>query len=287
MEGLAGISSWDQCYDPDDDSPVYAFGREQLTADANAAIAGCFDAGATEVRILDGHGRNQNHGFLLDRLDARARRVWIAQRNPLRWEGLDADVSALAIIGQHARAGTIGAFLDHTQSARVICRYRINGCEHGEIGQMALYAGAYGVPLVYVSGDEAACTESRSLFPGVITTPTKRGLAWDRCELYEPDLVRSHIRRDIAEALRRVEVTGSPETMSPERERGGERGAGPRPWRPPMPVEVCVEWAWTGAADGMAGVPGVRRHGARTVSWCLSDPRDVFCWPSDSWHPKV
>ncbi len=65
MEGLAGIDQWDQCYDPDDNSPHYRYGCEQLTTEANAAISGCFDAGATEVRILDGHGRNRNKGFLL------------------------------------------------------------------------------------------------------------------------------------------------------------------------------------------------------------------------------
>lgn len=265
MEGLTGISSWDQCYDPDDNSPIYTYGREQLTADANAAIAGCFDGGATEVRILDGHGRNQNRGFLLDRLDPRARKTWIAQRNPLRWEGLDDEVDALAIIGQHARAGTIGAFLDHTQSAKVICRYRINGCEHGEIGQMALYAGAHGVPLVYVSGDEAACAEAQSLFPGVVTTPTKRGLAWDRCELYDPYRVRETMRRDMAAAIGRLNQL--------------------KPWRPALPIEISVEWSWTGAADGMAAVPGVRRHDARTVSWRIADPRDVHTWPCADWQP--
>lgn len=263
MEGLAGVSSWDQCSHPDDNAPEYLHGRAQLTADANAAIAGCFDAGATEVRILDGHGRNQNRGFIEEELDARARRVWIASRDPLRWEGLDASVDAVAMIGQHARVGTIGAFLDHTQSSKVICRYLLNGCEQGEIGQMALYAGALGVPLVYVSGDEAACAEARALFPHVVTTPTKRGLRWDACELYDPEAVRRDIRADIARAL--------------------SNRAQWRAWQPSRPVTVTVEWSWTGAADGMAAVEGVRRLSARAVQWRLADPLDVFTWPSSAW----
>lgn len=267
MEGLAGVTSWDQCSHPDDASPEYLHGRAQLTADANAAIAGCFDAGATEVRVLDGHGRNQNRGFIEDMLDPRARRVWIASRDPLRWEGLDASVNAVAMIGQHARAGTPGAFLDHTQSSRVICRYLINGCEHGEIGQMALYAGAMGIPLVYVSGDEAACAEAAALFPHVVTTATKRGLTWDTCELYDPDMVRQSIRSDIAAALSRLECC--------------------RAWRPRGPVNVTVEWSWTGAADVLAHVPGVRRLDARTVQWPLEDRLDVFTWPSSAWSPAA
>ena len=86
MEGLAGVDSWDQCYDPDDNAPRYRYACEQLTAEANAAIAGCFDAGATEVHILDGHGRNRNRGFTAD-LDPRARKAWIAARKSLGREG--------------------------------------------------------------------------------------------------------------------------------------------------------------------------------------------------------
>src|SRR3954452_8139076 len=110
MEGLAGIDHWDQCYG---DGPEYhEYGRAQWTADTNAAVAGCFDAGAAEVRVLDGHGRNRNQGFTAD-LDPRATRIWVARRDPLRWEGLDESVHAVAMIGQHAMAGTISGFLDH------------------------------------------------------------------------------------------------------------------------------------------------------------------------------
>src|SRR5690349_4983981 len=135
MEGLAGVDSWDQCYDPDDDSPVYRYGREQLTADANAAIAGCFDAGATAVRILDGHGRNRGKGFTAE-LDSRAQKVGLAGTAPTRWEGLDDTVHAVAMIGQHAMAGTLNGFLDHTQSPKELCRYQINGQDAGEMSQL-------------------------------------------------------------------------------------------------------------------------------------------------------
>lgn len=265
MEGLSGVDHWDQCYDPDDNSPKYLHGREQLTADTNAAIAGCFDAEATEVRVLDGHGRNKNRGFIQEKLDRRAKQVWIASRQPVRWEGLDQAVDAVAIIGQHAMAGTLDGFLDHTQSPKTICRYLINGEEHGEPSQMAMYAGYYGVPFVYGSGDEAFCDETRRLFPHAVTTPTKRGTGWATCELYAPDRVRADIRRDIAAALK-----------SPDRSQA---------WRVEPPIEIAVEWAWSGMADPIARVPGVRRAHARITSWTIHDARDVFCWPGDQWQP--
>jgi D-amino peptidase len=266
MEGLAGIDHWDQCYHPDDDAPVYRYGREQLTEEANAAIAGCFDAGATEVRILDGHGRNRNRGFT-DALDPRARKVWVAERNPLRWEGLDESVYAVAMIGQHAMAGTIGGFLDHTQSPKELCRLLIQGEESGEMSQLAIYAGGFGVPMVYVSGDEALCAEANRLFPHVISTPTKRGTGWETCDLYPAEKVRAQIRRDIARALRtvdRAQVT-----------------------RLTAPIEVVVEWAWSAHADRMACIPGVRRPHARMVAWTIQDQRDIYTWPNANWQPPL
>ena len=265
MEGLAGIDHWDQCYDPEDHSPAYRYGREQLTAEVNAVVAGCFDAGATEVRVLDGHGRNGNEGFILEKLDSRIRRVWISQTSPLRWEGLDESVHAVAMIGQHAMAGTLHGFIDHTQAPKAICRYLINGQEQGEMGQLALYAGVLGVPLVYASGDEALCAEARRLFPHVRTTPTKKGTGWATCNLYPPDQVRACIRRDVAIALRHVDRAWA--------------------WRPQPPIEITVEWAWSGGADPFACIPGVHRLNARTVSWQINDPRDIYTWPSAAWSP--
>jgi D-amino peptidase len=265
MEGIAGIDSWHQCYHPDDNAPEYLYGREQLTAEVNAAVAGCFDAGATEVRVIDGHGRNRNRGFLREKLDPRVKLVWFSSFTPIRFEGLDEKVHAVAMIGQHAMAGTLHAFIDHTQIPKEICRFCINGQEHGEMSQFALYAGAYGVPLVYVSGDEALCEEARRLFPHVRYTPTKRGTGWATCELYPPDEVRARIRHDIAEAICHADRATA--------------------WRVSTPIEVSVEWAYSGLADYRAQFAGVRRVDARTVAWKIEDPRDIYMFPNESWQP--
>lgn len=266
MEGLSGVDQWDQFSPEDDDAPAYRYGLEQLTAEANAAIAGCFDAGAAEVRICDGHGRNRNRGFTTD-LDPRAQKVHVASRNPVRWAGLDDSVHAIAMIGQHAMAGTVNAYLDHTQSSKVICRYQINGEEAGEMSQIALYAGAVGAPLVYVSGDEALCEEAARLFPHALSTPTKRGTGWETCELYPPGEVRARIRHDIASAVSNVDRS--------------------KAWRLPPPIEVSVEFAWSGRADPIARIPGVRRPHARTVSWNITDQRDIFDRPNAAWQPTL
>ena len=264
MEGLSGVDDWEQCYAIDDDDPRYRYGLEQLAADTNAAVAGCFDAGATEVRVLDGHGRNRNRG-LVGRLDPRATPVWIEARNPVRWEGLGPEVHAIAVVGQHAMAGTLDAFLDHTQIPKHVCRLTAAGREIGELAQMALHAGAYGVPVAYVSGDDAACREATALLPHVGFTVTKFGTGWSTCVLRNPEEVRTAMRRDIATSLRSV-----------RREDALVR---------PAPLDIALEWAWSEPADAMGRVPGVRRVSARTVAWRIEDARDIHTWPSAAWSP--
>ena len=267
MEGLAGVSDWEQCYATDDQDPRYLHGLAQLAADTNATVAGCFDAGATEVVVWDGHGRNRQQAFTRVALDPRASLRRLEHSLPIRLDGLDAATAGVVMVGQHAMAGTLGGFLDHTQCPKEICRFLINGEEHGEMSQFALHAGAFGVPLLHVSGDEALCTEARRLFPWAGTTPTKRGTGWETCELYPVADVRARIRREVAEAI-------------------GRRGAA-QVWRIPSPFEITVEFGWSAFADRLAVFPGVRRPHARTVAWTVTDPRYIYNWPSADWHPTA
>lgn len=265
MEGVAGVDDWEQCYAERDD-PAYRYGLEQLTADTNAAIVGAFDGGAERVYVFDGHGRNNNRGLLPDRLDPRATRAWRKQDYPKRLEGIDENTAGVLVIGQHAMAGTINGFLDHTQIPKQLCRYEINGEPCGEFGQLALYSGAVGVPVIFGSGDEAFCREARDLLPGIATVPTKRGVGWAECELYEVQQVREEILAEVNRAVRDSAV---------------------EPLRVETPIVVRSEWAWSEWADRFAKVPGVERVDARTVRWRLEDARDVYTWPDEHWSPGL
>jgi D-amino peptidase len=264
MEGISGIDHWDQCYDRDDRSPVYNYGRVQLTADTNAAIAGCFDAGADEVFVLDGHGRNKNKGFLPG-LDPRCKKVWASSLEPVIWEQLDGKVDGMAVIGQHAMAGTENGFLDHTQWPRNICRISVNGKDIGEPCQIAAYGADFGVPYIYASGDEAFCDETHRLYPHVVTTATKKGTGWATCELYPTDVVRRNIRRDIARAIRGIKSAPI--------------------IQPTYPARVEIEFACSEKADKYRGVTGVERVNARTVAWMVNHGWEISSTPSGQWWP--
>ncbi len=265
MEGLSGVDHWDQCYHPDDDDQGYRHGLKQLAADVNAAILGCVKAGASEVRVIDGHGRNRQKGLSPEDLLSPATMCFIEPASPLRLPEFGPEVGAVLLIGQHSMAGTLNGFLDHTQDPKTICRFMLNGQEHGELSQAALYAGYYGVPVVYASGDEALCEEAQNYFPWMTTTATKRGTGWSTCDLYPAGEVRDSISRDVAKALGKA-------TLCPA-------------WTLPLPVSVEIEWAWSGCADELAAIPHVERVHARIVKWQIKDPRDIYAVPSKSWTP--
>lgn len=255
MEGVSGIDHWDQCYDPDNNSPAYRTGLKHLAADVHATVEGCLQAGAKEIRVLDGHGRNHHRGLLRTGLHPAARLFGLEDGPPIRFQGLDEKVDAVLMVGQHAMAGTLNDFIDHTQAPKTICRYLINGVEHGEMSQFALYAGSLDIPLVHVSGDEALCSEAARLYPSVKSTPTKRGTGWNTCELYPVADVRKQITTDVASALLQFKSA---------------------PVRTTLPLEITVEFAWSALADQFATFPGVRRDHARSVSWRINDPKDIY-----------
>src|SRR4029077_20568574 len=79
----------------------------------------------------------------------------------------------IIFIGQHAMAGNKNGVLAHSQSFNVK-RIVINGKEVGEIGQVAAIAGYFGIPVIMLAGDQAACSELTELQPKAVTVAVKR-----------------------------------------------------------------------------------------------------------------
>ena len=98
-----------------------------------------------------------------------------------RLEGVICRYEAVVMIGQHAMAGTLTGNQNHTQSephqnSRAIDYYKLNGRPIGETAQIALYFGALGLPLIFLSGDADACREAEELVPGIGTAAVKEGV---------------------------------------------------------------------------------------------------------------
>ena len=77
MEGIGGVSTWQ--IQAGSQGREYEKFRKLMTQEVNAAIAGAYDAGATEVLVSDSHADGQNIDVEL--LDPRAKliRAWPRQ----------------------------------------------------------------------------------------------------------------------------------------------------------------------------------------------------------------
>jgi D-amino peptidase len=247
LEGVSGAAC-DQFMDRS--LPWYRDACRFLMGDVNAAIAGAFDGGATEVWARDGHGTG--HNFIMDLLDPRAIHE---QRYFGGWYGsLDESFDAAFFVGAHAMAGTQTAFLDHTQSSRAIFEFKVNGRPMGEQGQWGLGCGHFDIPVVLVTGDEAACAEAREFFPGCQTVAVKRAVCRNRASCYPVEKAQQQIRAAAAAALKNV--------------------AAVKPMKVDAPI-VCEQTYYrTDMADG-AERGGKERIGPRTVRKTVEKQTDV------------
>jgi len=157
MEGVAGAVAGAQM---GPSGFEYGQFRKYMTAEVNAAIEAAREAGATEIVVGDSHGNGMN--LLLDELpqDIELIRSW---PRPLgMMEGIDDSFDAAIFIGYHASIGNPDGIAAHTLTGD-LTSVKINGIEMTEGSMNALIAGHFGVPVVMVSGDEAAVKEISDL----------------------------------------------------------------------------------------------------------------------------
>jgi D-amino peptidase len=134
-------------------------------------------------------------------------------------QGIGAGYEGALFVGYHARAGTGAAVLEHTWNYKVFSA-RFGDLEVGEFGLGALLAGHFGVPPLYVSGDDKTAAEAQALAPGVVTTVVKKGVTRLCAELCPPQEARKRMRADAESAVRRraeahpLVWNGSPLTLT-------------------------------------------------------------------------
>lgn len=144
--------------------------RLQMTREANAAIEGAFEAGATEVLVNDAHGTQKN--LIPSELDKRAQLI-LGNTKPLSMmQGIDESFDGAFFIGYHAGASVQGV-CSHTYTGYV-SEVRLNGQPAGEVMINSAVAGYFGVPVALVTGDSAACNEALSILVTVETVAVKR-----------------------------------------------------------------------------------------------------------------
>jgi D-amino peptidase len=249
MEGATGVVGWDQV---DPRTTEYVRFRHLLTGDVNAAVEGALAAGANQVLVTDGHWNNSN--VLIEELHPKAR---LNTGSPLPMamvHGAEGGADAALFVGYHARAGTLNAILDHTWSASRIVNLWLNGRLTGETGLNAAVCGAFGVPVLLVTGDQAVAAEAQEWIHGVQTAVVKTASGRYGAQCLPPAQTGPLIREMAQRAVRRF-----------------ADGQGPHPLVLSCPVTVRLEFSASQMGDLACLVPGVERLDGRKVEFSAPD----------------
>jgi D-amino peptidase len=239
MEGVGGVSTWS--IQANSKGREYEKFRELMTKEVNAAIEGAFEAGATEVVVGDSHGDAQN--IDVEVLDKRVRLIRAWPRPLGMMQGIDASFGAVVFVGYHAAEGRPNAVLSHSFDGTM--EVELDGVTVPEAGFNAAIAGDFGVPVVFLSGDQTICADATKLLGPIETAVVKEATGFYSATMIHPEEAQKRIREGVR--------------------RGVERRAEMKPYRIAHPVQLKIRFNSTVTAEVVAMLPGVERPAGNVI----------------------
>jgi D-amino peptidase len=199
MEGVAGAVTAEQL------SPTgfeYQRFREFMTQEVNAAIEGAFEAGATEIVVSDSHGNAQN--LLIEKLPKNILLVRGFPRPLVMMQGIDAGFDGAIFLGYHTSTTNPQGVRAHTMSSARLADVRLNNTSMSEGGFNAAIAGHFKVPIIMVSGDDAAVKEVTALLGDVEGAVVKWSYGFHSAMTMMPEAAYALIREKVKKAIGRI-----------------------------------------------------------------------------------
>lgn len=252
IEGIAGVVHGSE---GSPGNPEYERARRLMTGEASAVVAGIFDADPdASVTVVDSHGPYRN--IIPEELDERAVLSRGKPRHFGMMDGIDEGYDLAMFVGVHGSAGAGSSVLSHTFTGHLF-DVKVNGVSYGELGLNAAMAGAFGVPVALIAGDQAVERDARELLgDGVTFVRTKHSRSASAAESVHPNVAR----RLLTDAAQRVI---------------GERLRVP-PFRLDAPMSVEVAFDRPVYADLAAMLDGVERVDGRTVRFVRETMPDAY-----------
>ena len=251
MEGIGGVVSGEQL---GVQGFEYARFRELMTEEVNAAIAAAREAGATGFLVADSHGNFQN--LLVDKLPSDVQVVRGGPRPYGMMQGLDPGFDGVVFVGYHAGTANPEGVRAHTFSSARLADVRLNGESVTEGAWNAAYAAELGVPVLAVSGDEAAVKEVQARVPGVEGAVVKWAYGFHAARTLSPEASRQVLRDAVKRGLARR----------------GQIGL----FRVKTPVEVDLRFKSWRPSEVLAWLPVFKRVDAHAVRYTARDMAEAY-----------
>jgi D-amino peptidase len=180
VEGVTGVTTFEQAEKSD-------YAKAMLMHDLNAVIKGIKSTGIHEIILFDMHtdGRNIN----LEELPGDVSVITGKPINQKVYKSAPCGFDGLFLLGLHAMASA-KTLLSHTY-LREYEKVTLNGRETGEIGIETALAAEQGIPLVFLSGDDAGCleaetSETNTSFGSAVYAAVKKSLGETQGICYPP-----------------------------------------------------------------------------------------------------
>lgn len=250
MEGIAGVVTDDQL---GPGSFEYERFRQFMTKEALAAVNAAREAGATEIQVADSHGNGEN--LLIEQFpkDVRVIRSWPRRLGMMA--GIDETFDAVIFIGYHSSTNNLKGVRAHTFSSARLTRVSLNGVNVTEGAWNAAVAGHFGVPVVMVSGDDAAVEEVRSLVGPIEAAEVKKSLSFHSANTMTPESAQDLIAQKVKAALGRLKEF--------------------KPYRVKNPVSLELGFKHYRPVEVLAYLRGVERIDSHTIRYVGKDMLDV------------
>lgn len=252
MEGTAGVCAWPQV-DPSNRGE-YDLYRRYMTLEVRAAIDGARSITEADVVINDSHWDMRN--LLWDDLPEDVR-VISGSRKPLSMAaGAEQCFDAAFFTGYHAKAGDASGALAHTYNDEVLYTVSINGTACSEALLNAAALGAYGTPVVLITGGRSIVEETLEHLPWAVGVTVKDGIGANAADSLTPQASCNAIRAGAREAIAAISKA--------------------KPFAFSSPIELVIETLRSEHADFMELLPQFERIGGRAVRFRSADYLTAF-----------
>lgn len=246
MEGVAGAASGDQL------GPAgfeYQRFREFMTQEVSAAIEAAFAAGATEITVSDSHGNAQN--LLIEKLPKNVFLVRGFPRPLMMMQGIDETFDGAIFLGYHSSTTNPSGVRAHSFSSARLTDVRLNDVSMSEGSFNAAIAGHFNVPVIMVSGDDAAVKEVSSIVGDIEGAIVKWNYGFHSAKMMTPDAAHALIREKVKTAVGRIKDF--------------------KPYKPKTPVRLDVRFKNYRPSEMLAYLSIVERTDAHSIRFIGKD----------------
>lgn len=250
MEGVVGVVTGDQL---GPQGFEYERFRGFMTQEVNAAIEAAFASGATEIVVSDSHGNGEN--LLIEKLPKNITLVRSWPRPLMMMQGIDETFAGAIFIGYHSGTTNAQGVRAHTMSSANLADIKLNGTSMSEAGVNAAIAGHFNVPVIMVSGDDAAVAETTALLGNIEGAVVKWNYGFHSARTLMPDAAYDLIREKVKRAMGRIKEF--------------------KPYKVSTPVQLDVRFKNYRPAEMLSYLPIVQRTDSHSIRFQGKDMPEV------------